>query len=129
MNRFKKIKKKETKSKAPSKASVAFSEFMGGEFLSKENVIRRLPFMFFVVLLVLMYIGYGYYVERTVKELYELEVELKELKSEYISVKSRLVEFSKQSQVAQKVKPLGLNESVVPPFKIEVEPEEMAPKK
>lgn len=120
MNVLKKSPEEKPKQKK-SKSAFSMAELVNGDFLSRDKVIAKLPFLFFLALLVLFYIGYGYYVERTVKELYDLEVELKELKSEYISAKSRLVEFSKQSQVAQAVKELGLYESVVSPYKIEID--------
>ena len=47
--------------------------------------------------------------------------QLKELRSEYISTKSDLMFASKQSQVAKATEALGLKESIVPPFKIEVD--------
>lgn len=122
MNRLKKQQEEKPKKKK-SKSALSFADVVNGDILSRDKVIDQLPFVFFLSVLVLFYIGYGYYVERTVKELYDLEVELKELKSEYISVKSRLVEFSKQSQVAQAVEGQGLKESIVPPHKIEVQEE------
>ena len=51
--------------------------------------------------------------------------QLKELKSEFITVRSELMFVSKQSEVAKAVSMKGLYESVVPPKKIIVEPEQL----
>ncbi|MCS6975318.1 MAG: FtsL-like putative cell division protein, partial [Cyclobacteriaceae bacterium] len=47
-----------------------------------------------------------------------LQAEVEDLRADYITAKSELMYASKQSEVARKVAPLGLKESLVPPFKI-----------
>jgi hypothetical protein len=47
-----------------------------------------------------------------------LNREIKELRSEYISILSELMSESKQSAVAAKLDTLGIKELTTPPFKI-----------
>ena len=118
-------RKKDKKIKKVSSLPRAIIGVLNGNFLARENVIRNMPFMFYVVLLMVLYIAYGYYAERTVRELHNVDVELKDMRSDYISKRAELEKTEKQSQVAEDIERLGLKESRVPPIKIEVDPEEM----
>jgi hypothetical protein len=80
-------------------------------------------FILYVAGLMVAYIAYGYYTERTVRQLQRTEADLKELRSEYITVRSHLERTEQQSQVAEDIHGLGLRESRVPPFRIKVDPE------
>jgi hypothetical protein len=91
---------------------------MSGAFLSKERTIRALPFIFFLTFVALCYIANGYYAEEQIRKMNRLTNELKELHTEYIISKSELSDNSKQSEVANRVLPLGLKESLEPPVKI-----------
>ncbi len=93
--------------------------------MSSDNVVRLLPFVFFLTFLGILYIANGYYAQRTVRELQKVGDELKALRSEYITIKSDLNYSSKQSQVAQATEPYGIKESTVPPTKIVVSTDDM----
>jgi hypothetical protein len=99
--------------------------FLDGSFMAKENVIGMLPFLFFLFIIGLFYIGNRYYSEKNVFKMNAISNELKELRSEYITTKSELMFKSKQSEVAKAVTETGLKESVVPPKKIVVTKEEL----
>jgi hypothetical protein len=126
MNKFKTIQQQdelqEKKSRAskPNKISRSILNIFSGHFLSKENVIRQLPFILFLTLMGLGYIANGYYAEKSYREISRVNSKLKELKSEYIIIKSELMYVSKQSEIARSVVSLGLKESTVPPKKIVV---------
>ena len=98
----------------------SLSSIFSGSFLSKNNVISYLPYMLFVTVIGILYIANGYYAEKTVRSLYKTTSDLKELRSEYITIKSDLNYLSKQSQVALATESLGIKESVVSPSKIVV---------
>jgi hypothetical protein len=121
MNKFKE-KPKEEKAKAKSKTTSGVFKLLGdivtGNILTRESVVRTLPFFLFLFLLAIVYISNGYYAEDTVRALNRVNNELKELSSEYISTKSELMFRSKQSEVARALEPYGIKESVTPPKKI-----------
>ena len=71
------------------------------------------------------YIGYGYHTERIVRNLSSTDSELKELRSEYITVRAKLETDEQQSKVADRIAILGLKESVVPPVKIDLDKREI----
>lgn len=93
---------------------------LNGTFLTKEKVLANMPFLLFTAGLMLFYIAYGYWTERTVRDLDRTSNELKEMRSEYITVRSHLERAERQSQVADDIGGLGLRESRVPPLRIEV---------
>lgn len=107
--------------RAGARLPKAFISVLNGSFLTREKVLANMPFILFSVMLMLLYISYGYYTERTVRELHRTEAELKELRSEHISVRARLDLTEQQSKVASDISGLGLRESRVPPFKITVD--------
>lgn len=88
--------------------------------LEKDLMIKVLPFVFFLTFIALVYIANSYYAEKTIREIDKSTKELKELRSEYISTKTELMNKSKQSQIAVSVLPMGLKESRVAPRKIVV---------
>jgi cell division protein FtsL len=124
VNTFKEEEKK-SKKKETGRVSKSLSNIFSGNFLSKENVMGSLPYIFFLTFLGILYIANGYNAEQTVRNLNKVGNELKELRSEYITIKSDLNYNSKQSQVAQATIELGVKESAIPPKKIVVDKEEM----
>ena len=89
-----------------------------GDFLTRRSVVRNLPYIAFLGVLGLIYIANTYYVEKSFKEIETTKKELKELRYQYITTKSRLMYLSKQSEVARRAAGLGLKETKVPPYKI-----------
>jgi hypothetical protein len=104
-----------------NKAIRSFQSVVSGNFLSRDETLRFLPFLLFLSLLAILYIANGYYSEAKMRRQNKLTEELKDLRSEYIITKSDLMFISKQSEVAKSVAVLGLKESVVPPKKIVVQ--------
>ena len=113
------------KKKEAGKFSKSLANVFSGDFLSKDNVIGLLPFIFFLTFLGIMYIANGYYAQGIVRDLQKTGNEVKELRSEYITIKSDLNYNSKQSQVAQATEEIGVHESTTPPTKIVVSKEEI----
>jgi hypothetical protein len=111
----------EPEKKPETKASAAARSFIFGDILKKQQFIGLLPYILFVTFLTMVYITNSYYAEKTVREIDKTNNDLKELSSEYISIKSELMFKSKPSEVAKMVVNTGIKESVVPPGKIESE--------
>jgi hypothetical protein len=88
---------------------------------SKEGLVSAMPYVFFLMLLALLYIGNSYEAERVIREIDKAEKELKALRTDYIAGKSDLMYTSKQSEVARLSIPFGLVESKSAPLKITVQ--------
>lgn len=80
--------------------------------------VQYLPKITFIMMLGLFYIGNTHYAEKTVRKISRLRVEVEDLRADYTTMKSDLMFASKQSELARKVKSLGLKESLDPPNKI-----------
>ncbi|PKP36302.1 MAG: hypothetical protein CVT98_08320 [Bacteroidetes bacterium HGW-Bacteroidetes-15] len=95
-------------------------DIINGNVLSKENVSGQIPYVLFLAFLAIIYIGNRYRYEKLVRDGQNMQLEVRNLRAESITVASQLMYISKQSQVARlvKEKDLGLEESVVPPKKI-----------
>ena len=98
-------------------------DIINGNFLTKEHSLKQAPFIFFLSLMALLYISNSYYAEKKIREINKVNNELKELRSEYITSKSKLMFITKQSEVAKAAETMGLSikESIVPPGKIIIE--------
>ena len=110
--------KKKTKSKKRTRDSGrklgnAIKEFLGGEIL-KVSTFRLFPFLAFITFLAFIYIANNYYAERKIREINKLRKELKEIRYEYITTKSKLTELTKQSQLAKRLDHTGIKESTDP---------------
>lgn len=93
-----------------------------GTVLTRDRVVRQLPFVFFVTFLIILYIGNRYHAERLIRQTMGLQTELKELRARAISTASELEFISRQSEVAKLVgnQGLELKVAVEPPKKITV---------
>lgn len=92
-----------------------------GSLLTREAVIKQLPYIIFLTLLILIYIGNRYHAEKVVRKTVELQNEVRELRSEAITTSAELMFISKQSEVTKLVKRknLELEELEKPPKIIE----------
>lgn len=112
---------KKAKARRKGVLAKALSKVFSGTFLTNERTLQHLPFILFLAITAILYIGNGYYADGKIRQVNKTSNQLKELRSEYISTKSELMFASKQSEVAKAMETEGLKEPVVPPIKIEVD--------
>lgn len=86
--------------------------------------VQYLPKVLFVVMLSLLYISNTHYAEKTTRKIDKMRSEVEDLRADYTTLKADIMYASKQSEVARRVKALGLQESLNPPFKIVVDESE-----
>lgn len=124
MNKFRENKEeKEVKPKVKKEPNL-FVQILTGNILTRDSIVNQVPYVLYISLLAVIYIGYGYYAEKTVRELDKEDKRLKEIKSEYTTTSTKLEVLRQQSKVAEEIARMGLEESRVPPKKIVVEPKE-----
>jgi hypothetical protein len=114
--------------KSKSEGSSGSSLFSGIEkrlklesYFEEGFPVKYLPKILFIMFLGLLYISNTHHAEKTVRKINTIHTEVEDLRADYTTLKSDLMFASKQSEVARKVKAFGLQESLRPPFKIEVE--------
>lgn len=91
---------------------------LDGSFLTRQNLLRQIPFIVFITFLGVFYIANSYNAEKTIIEISKTKKELQELRYEYITTKSSLMFASKQSEVAYRLANSQVKESTVPPIKL-----------
>ncbi len=116
------------KPKEAAKSGSGSSVFSGIEkklqletYFEEGFPVQYLPKILFVMFLSILYIGNTHHAERTIREINRAQSEVEDLRADYTTLKADVMFASKQSEVARRVKELGLRESLNPPFKIVVD--------
>lgn len=86
--------------------------------LDRKQIPRVIPFILYITFWAILYIANTHYAEKTVRQIGQVNKQLKELSADYLTIKSELMYKSKQSEVAKMVQPSGLKELKSPPKKI-----------
>lgn len=94
------------------------SHILGGSFLARVSSIKHLGFLLFLAGLAIFYIGNSYYAEKRIRKIEKLQKDIKELRSEYVSLKSARMQNSRQSAIAKNLRSKGIKESMQPPVKL-----------
>jgi hypothetical protein len=117
----------EPKAEKKEKKQNAFAALMSGNLLTQDVVVRHLPFSLFLAGLGLVYIANGYLAESLVRSISKTQIQIKELRSEQISIKSELNNTIIESELKKIIsdRSMGLEESFDPPKKIEVSTKEL----
>jgi len=125
MNQRNENKTSESKTRPKRKGFVSsyIKPLLDGSFLSKESSTKEFPFMVFLLFLTILFISNTFWAQSTVRKINKCKQETKELRIKSISVKAKLMDKTRQTYIANKVKSLGLKESMIPPKKIYVEKE------
>lgn len=83
--------------------------------LSYRWIMKNVSFFLFLAALAVIYIYNGHYADKIVRDINKTNKELKELQYEYKTLKSEVMFRSKQSELAKAVEPFGLKELTQPP--------------
>lgn len=113
---------KMTESTKNNKKSPGVKSFIGGTILTDERVTRQIPFLIFIAFLAILIITNRNWSERTIRKVETLQNTLDELRSESITLSAKLMNSSRPSEIAKKVKNanIDLEEPVKPPQKLVV---------
>lgn len=84
-------------------------------WLNYQSIVKQVPFFLFLALLAVIYIYNGHYADKTTRNINRTAKEVKELQYEYKTVKSEVMFRSKQSELVKAVEPLGLKELTTSP--------------
>ncbi len=102
------------------KKPLKVKELLDGSVLLRDTLRKQYPFILFLTVLAVIYIGNRYHAERMVRRINEIEQEVKNLRAEQITTAAELMNLSRPSEVAAIIeqKNLGLKQSVEPPKKL-----------
>jgi hypothetical protein len=100
--------------------SFSLRDLLDGNVLTRKAVAKQSRFIFLLVMLAFLSIANRNHAEKTVIRLNRLQGDVKELRSQSITISSDLVRISRQSEVVRLVNryELGLEENLEPPKKL-----------
>jgi len=119
-----KIEEEEETPRIPSGKSLfsAMENLTGSAGLFKEGLpVKYVPYVFYVCVFMMGYIWNAHTSDKLVRKISKMKVEVNDLRADYTTLKAELMYKSKQSEVAKQVESIGLEESMVPPQKIDLE--------
>lgn len=110
---------KKAKGKSRGKhAGGKVKSILEGSFLVREKMIGLLPFLVFLTGIALLYIFNSNYANRTIITISKTKKQIEEQRFEYINTKSKLMQITRQTEIAKRLQYSGLKESKTPPRKI-----------
>lgn len=122
MNKVKDIKKDGV---AKEKSNNFFFRYirpiLDGSILSREKTEKNFPFVFYIILLIILFISNTFRAQDTQRRIDSTKEEVKAYRIKSIYMKSLLMESTRPTKMAELVKEMGLKESEVPPRKIRIE--------
>lgn len=99
--------KQNTKEKKKSRNN-GLKSLLGGSLLASENVMKQMPFVFFLVLLSILLIANRYWSEKTIRKIETVQDSIKELRAESVTYETELMKMSRPSGIVKMVKESGL---------------------
>ena len=99
----------------PKSASKGVSGFFTSKWINSN-----LNFFLYIALLIVGYIAYGHWTEKTLRKLSDINKELKDLQYEYKTVKSQVMNISGEAEVLKAIAPLGLKISNTVPKRLQL---------
>jgi hypothetical protein len=91
-----------------------------GTFLVSDDSFKNWRFIIFISALAIVMIASSHSADKKVYEIARLNNEVKELRSNFLDGRSRLMRLKMESAVVLKMKGKGLAPSIIPPKKIKV---------
>ena len=90
----------------------ALTQILNGEFLTKSFVLNNLPFIFFGLFLLILFVSKGYYVKQINDDIKETELEVNQNSAEFLEVKSSFEAKTKRQDLIEKLGDRNLKESL-----------------
>lgn len=89
-------------------------KFLRGEFLLNEDAFKNWRMVIFVIFLLMLMVRSGHITDEKVMKITQLSNQERELRAEYIALRSQSMKLKLESNVVEKVKDMGLKPSDKP---------------
>lgn len=99
-------------------------DILKGKFLVSNDAFNNWRFILFCTLLAIIMIGSSHSAERKVHEIARLNDEVRELRSEFVDMRSNLMRLKMESTISRRMAGRGIKPSDVPPTKIVIKEKE-----
>lgn len=104
-----------------AKKAIDFRQLLNFGTLASNWFYENLTFVFFLFFLALTYIANAHYAEKKVKEIQTAQKDIRELRWQYMSIKSKVMYRTKHSEVSKDVSVYGLGVTNKKPYRIIVD--------
>lgn len=98
-----------------------------GQFLTSEDSFKNWRVILYVSVLALVMIGSSHSADKKVHDIARLNNRVKELRSEFVEGRTRLMRLKMESRIMLKMNKEGLQTSTIPPRKIIVKSKQHKP--
>lgn len=95
-----------------------FYNLIKGKFLVSDDAFKNWRFIIYLSVLALIMIASSHQADKKVHEIARLNNEVKELKSEYVDVRMKLMQAKLETKIIRAMEKRGLFPSEIPPQKI-----------
>lgn len=92
-----------------------FYNLIKGKFLVSDDAFKNWRFIIFLSVLALVMIASSHQADKKVHEISRLNNEVKELKSEYVDVRMKLMQSKMETKIIRAMENRGLYPSEIPP--------------
>jgi len=101
----------------------SFKSVIAGDVFTSDKIDKHVFYIFFIILLVIIYIGNGYHAYALNKENKRIEKEIKELRAEFVSTQAQLIEKMKFTNIQKQItnNNLEIKELAKPPYTISLD--------
>ncbi|WP_034924276.1 FtsL-like putative cell division protein [Gillisia sp. CAL575] len=90
------------------------------DFLISNDAVKNWRFIVFCTLLAIIMIACSHSAERKVHNIARLNTEVRELRSEFVDMRSALMKLKMESTITNKMASRGVKPSETPPYKIKI---------
>ena len=99
-------------------------DILKGTFLINDDALKNWKFIVFCTVLAIVMIASSHSAERKVHNIAKLNNDVREMRSEFVDGRSRLMDMKMESTVTRKMANRDIKPSLTPPFKIKVKAKE-----
>jgi hypothetical protein len=103
--------KKESKKDGRASKTSALTQILNGDFLTREFVLNNLNFIFFIIFLLLLIVGKGYYGKQLADDINATQQEVDQNAAEFIESKAKLETVTRRYKLVEKLEKRQLKET------------------
>jgi len=100
------------------------AQILNGEFLTRSFVLNNLPYIFFSLFLLILFVAKGYYVKQIKDEIRATQIEIDQNSADFLEVKTAFEIETRRQKLIEKLSDRALQESINATKEIRLESEE-----
>ena len=100
------------------------AQILNGEFLTRSFVLNNLPYIFFSLFLLILFVAKGYYVKQIKDEIRATQIQIDQNSADFLEVKTAFEIETRRQKLIEKLSDRALQESLNATKVIRLESEE-----